>query len=637
MHGDIDGSSLQASFLSFRHSLDVSQGPPLLGRRLSRTDQTHHHITENSYTHTHSSVSEPSQKVSMHVKIVPCIEDASRCIIFDIVDRQLEAGTVIKIGRLADRPNSLNYMSFKTKVVSRAHCEIWVGNDEKLYIRDTKSSSGTFINHIRLSPTGHESHPIEIKDGDIVQLGIDYQGGLEEMYRSVRMRFQVNRSQNSRPLSYSIAAFNQLRQYTGTHRQRLADTAENVPSVPFLNSPNVTPCDNHPNSTTATAEEQLAHKKSHEAEVSLKKPILESPETEECCICLYALAPFQALFVAPCAHSYHYKCIRPLLKSYPGFQCPICRSYADLEESVAIEVDQVAMALGLENTSHYSSDQSNSTCEPVAISISTTNEPSSNAFEDADSDSNREGCRGPPPVALSSLENGPSPAALTSVHPTPCLSTSQEREPLSSTLAAYSNAFPASLELHNTTRDRRTVYYEDSTQPITQELTIHAEPHPIPSIINTETPSSSRRPVDTHTQPTNLVEKLKMIFLDKRKSEFSRGQQRKINGRRKQPIEPRPLSYPTVMGRASTNEMIIHWPGTNLNERSLFSFAAVTPFTPSSTSSSSSSSGSSSGSSSRPTVHSSKSLRTNSTRALSNHISSTSRNVERTNHPLQRH
>ena len=59
-------------------------------------------------------------------------------------------------------------------------------------------------------------------------------------------------------------------------------------------------------------------------------------ELDECCICLYALAPFQALFVSPCSHTYHFKCIRPLLLSYPGFQCPICRTYSDLEASVAI-------------------------------------------------------------------------------------------------------------------------------------------------------------------------------------------------------------------------------------------------------------------------------------------------------------
>jgi hypothetical protein len=66
---------------------------------------------------------------------------------------------------------------------------------------------------------------------------------------------------------------------------------------------------------------------------------------EECCICLFAIAPFQALFVTPCSHSFHFKCIRPLLDNYPGFSCPLCRNYADLENSVAVEVDEVKQIL----------------------------------------------------------------------------------------------------------------------------------------------------------------------------------------------------------------------------------------------------------------------------------------------------
>ena len=50
---------------------------------------------------------------------------------------------------------------------------------DKLYIRDTRSSSGTFLNHVRLSAPNQESKPFQLKDGDIVQLGVDYQGGYE--------------------------------------------------------------------------------------------------------------------------------------------------------------------------------------------------------------------------------------------------------------------------------------------------------------------------------------------------------------------------------------------------------------------------------------------------------------------------
>lgn len=146
-----------------------------------------------------------------------------------------------------------------------------------------------------MSPANTESRPVEIRDGDLVQLGVDYQGGYEEIYRSVKMRFEVNRSDQPRPVSYSMSAFNNLR---------------NMTSLPNTESP---------------------------CEV----------EVEECCICLYALAPFQALFVAPCSHSYHFRCIRPLFDSYPGFQCPICRTYSDLDASVAMEADEVIEKFGL--------------------------------------------------------------------------------------------------------------------------------------------------------------------------------------------------------------------------------------------------------------------------------------------------
>jgi hypothetical protein len=46
--------------------------------------------------------------------------------------------------------------------------------------------------------------------------------------------------------------------------------------------------------------------------------------------------PCQSLFVAPCSHTWHYKCIRSLIASpsYPIFICPNCRAAADLEAEV---------------------------------------------------------------------------------------------------------------------------------------------------------------------------------------------------------------------------------------------------------------------------------------------------------------
>ncbi|KAJ9105267.1 hypothetical protein QFC21_001634 [Naganishia friedmannii] len=109
-------------------------------------------------------------------------------------------------------------VAFKSKVVSRAHAEIWCEAGGKFFVRDTKSSSGTFLNHIRLSNPNTESRPYPIKDGDIVQLGVDYQGGTEEMYRCVKMKIEVGREK-------SREAMKQLRALGGVPESPSAGSA----------------------------------------------------------------------------------------------------------------------------------------------------------------------------------------------------------------------------------------------------------------------------------------------------------------------------------------------------------------------------------------------------------------------------
>ncbi len=92
-------------------------------------------------------------------------------------------------------------VGFKSKVVSRRHCEFWFEKG-KWYIRDVKSSSGTFLNHIRLSAPATESKPYPINDGDIVQLGIDFKGGEEMIYRCVKMRIELNRGWQAKPNTF---------------------------------------------------------------------------------------------------------------------------------------------------------------------------------------------------------------------------------------------------------------------------------------------------------------------------------------------------------------------------------------------------------------------------------------------------
>lgn len=192
-------------------------------------------------------------------------------------------------------------------------------------MKDVGSSSGTFVNRARLSPAGVPSTPQEIKDGDVVQLGVDYQGGIETMFRAVRMRVEINREPPTVSQPFSRAAFQQLRQHLITtvgpqdQSSRDEDMRQGIE-----------------NTATAT-----------EAQGSPIPPATAGDQIQECCICLYAIAPLQALFISPCSHIFHFKCLRPLLfQNYPGFSCPICRSYSDLEASVAIEVKDLVEIMG---------------------------------------------------------------------------------------------------------------------------------------------------------------------------------------------------------------------------------------------------------------------------------------------------
>lgn len=132
---------------------------------------------------------------------------------FSPITRTLPNGTeVIRVGRYSERDNqplasvtgnqpSAAPVGFKSKVVSRRHCEFWYEGG-KWYIKDVKSSSGTFLNHIRLSPPSQESKAFPVNDGDIVQLGIDFKGGEEMIFRCVKMRLELNRGWQNKPNSF---------------------------------------------------------------------------------------------------------------------------------------------------------------------------------------------------------------------------------------------------------------------------------------------------------------------------------------------------------------------------------------------------------------------------------------------------
>ncbi|KAK0656274.1 hypothetical protein B0T16DRAFT_424887 [Cercophora newfieldiana] len=81
----------------------------------------------------------------------------------------------LRIGRQTNAktvPTPVNGF-FDSKVLSRQHAEVYADQNGKIWIRDVKSSNGTFVNGTRLSPENRESEPHELQPQDHLELGID--------------------------------------------------------------------------------------------------------------------------------------------------------------------------------------------------------------------------------------------------------------------------------------------------------------------------------------------------------------------------------------------------------------------------------------------------------------------------------
>ncbi|KAJ1532454.1 hypothetical protein HK405_001082, partial [Cladochytrium tenue] len=69
-----------------------------------------------------------------------------------------------------------------------------------IYVQDTRSSSGTFVNGHRLAPQGQESPRVELRPGDTVQLGEDCElNGVQ--HRSVVLQLRTAGPPSSAPLA----------------------------------------------------------------------------------------------------------------------------------------------------------------------------------------------------------------------------------------------------------------------------------------------------------------------------------------------------------------------------------------------------------------------------------------------------
>lgn len=222
------------------------------------------------------------------LRLTPFIDSTSSTsqgLFFEPVVRVAGPGSQLLIGRYTERvrenishlPEKYHPVVFKSKVVSRTHGCFKVDTQGNWYIKDIKSSSGTFLNHQRLTQASKLSKDILLHDGDLVQLGMDFRGGTEEIYRCVKMRVELNRSWKLKANAFNKETLQKMR-----NLQRMT----------------------------------TGH------------------EEEDCSICLSKIKPCQPIFISPCAHSWHFRCVRRLVMlSYPQFTCPNCRSACDLEAS----------------------------------------------------------------------------------------------------------------------------------------------------------------------------------------------------------------------------------------------------------------------------------------------------------------
>jgi len=86
-------------------------------------------------------------------------------------DRVLNLDNPVTIGRSGAKTSSeSNNALFDSKVLSKSHAML-LCEDSKVYILDTGSSNGTFVNNIRLTKAGRKSDPVEVFTGDIIKFG----------------------------------------------------------------------------------------------------------------------------------------------------------------------------------------------------------------------------------------------------------------------------------------------------------------------------------------------------------------------------------------------------------------------------------------------------------------------------------
>ncbi|EPY52906.1 FHA domain-containing protein Far10 [Schizosaccharomyces cryophilus OY26] len=106
----------------------------------------------------------------------------------------LSPSVTYKVGRHTNKstaPASSN-LYFNSKVLSRQHAEIWLEKDTLVvYVRDVKSSNGTFVNGNRLSSENKASAPCKLNSGDVLDFGVDIYNEEEIIHKKVSAQIRI--------------------------------------------------------------------------------------------------------------------------------------------------------------------------------------------------------------------------------------------------------------------------------------------------------------------------------------------------------------------------------------------------------------------------------------------------------------
>ncbi|CCC68783.1 hypothetical protein NCAS_0B06990 [Naumovozyma castellii] len=223
------------------------------------------------------------------VRITPYIDRTSTTsgLIFPKIIRRAGPGSQLLIGRCVDQyykvtkglPEKYHPIVFKSRVVSRVHACLKVDMNGRWYLSDAASSSGTFVNGSRMAKPNTVSDDIMLTDRiTCVQLGKTMDGTTEEHLRCVKMKIELNDSWKLPKTQFSTNAF------------------KNVKKVLFSGD--------------------------------------EPNATDNCSLCLSKITEGKPIFISPCSHHWHYKCVKDLITvEYPFFFCPTCKNQFDLEST----------------------------------------------------------------------------------------------------------------------------------------------------------------------------------------------------------------------------------------------------------------------------------------------------------------